>query len=160
MVSRIRESWIPIFIFGVLFLFIARGKLGLPVFPDGFEGDRLGISGVMTDIDHPDGMIIYESDVKIRRFLETRYTDRPVSGPKQCMLLGEEQRRMLRSLGGQVHVRGTVRRMIMSQRCPDGRTPRGNVYYAEALRPVKLEDFVVMPCDAELYVVTEGRCRP
>jgi hypothetical protein len=96
----------------------------------------------------------------IRRFLETRYTDRPVIGPTQCILLSDEERSTLRTLGKQVHVRGVVTRMTGSQRCPNGRRARGGIDYVEALRPEKLEPFQVMTCDPELYVVTEGRCRP
>ncbi len=36
---------------------------------------------------------------------------------------------------------------------------KGWINYIQALRPDRLEPFQTMPCDPEVFVLTDGRCR-
>ena len=141
----------------ILFLaFFLRGELDDLPFADGIPLGNEPISGVATMSDRYPGIVFFEPDRIIRSNLEGRGSHFTES--IDCLFLSETQWEELRKSGARAHVRGEARSLFMPAWCPLKNPMGRSTTSATAYRALRLEPMQRMPCSAEAFVMSNGRC--
>jgi TonB family protein len=114
------------------------------------------ISGVASlNADNPD-IVHFESDRQIRANIDP--VDGAYSFAGRCLILTDDQMRLLRQMGGKVHVRGRAAAVLVPDNCPSPFQSGHGIRYALAYRAERLEPFRKVTCSPAAFVMGGYKC--